>query len=114
MNSNKDRVICKDGRVFHACEVCRKRRSRCDGVKPKCTSCLRRGLECEYRAMRKRGRHGKKVHTDSADNVESHKAGSPLQSQHSTTDEAAAMAAAAAAVWSLTSPPLQQPSTART
>ncbi|KAJ2342757.1 hypothetical protein GGH92_005234, partial [Coemansia sp. RSA 2673] len=55
-----DRVICKDGRVFHACEICRKRRSRCDGVRPKCTSCQKRGLECEYRAMRKRGRHGKK------------------------------------------------------
>ncbi|KAJ2851427.1 hypothetical protein IWW36_001066 [Coemansia brasiliensis] len=118
MNSNKERVICKDGRVFHACEVCRKRRSRCDGLKPKCTSCLRRGLECEYRAMRKRGRHGKKTHVDSADSVEPHnKVSSSLQSlqnQQNTTDEAAAMAAAAAAVWSLTSPPLQQPSTART
>ncbi|KAJ2764048.1 hypothetical protein GGI18_006536, partial [Coemansia linderi] len=44
--SELDRVICKDGRVFHACEVCRKRRSRCDGVRPKCTSCQKRGLEC--------------------------------------------------------------------
>ncbi|KAJ1999108.1 hypothetical protein H4R26_005197, partial [Coemansia thaxteri] len=58
--AEQDRVICKDGRVFHACEICRKRRSRCDGVRPKCTSCQKRGLECEYRAMRKRGRHGKK------------------------------------------------------
>ncbi|KAJ1993036.1 hypothetical protein EDC05_002477 [Coemansia umbellata] len=53
------KVICKDGRVFHACEVCRKKRSRCDGQKPQCTSCQKRGLNCEYRAMRKRGRHGK-------------------------------------------------------
>ncbi|KAJ2557275.1 hypothetical protein GGH12_006214, partial [Coemansia sp. RSA 1822] len=91
MDSNGNRVICKDGRVFHACEVCRKRRSRCDGVKPKCTSCQRRGLECEYRAMRKRGRHGKKaVDEDDADTG-------------STDNTAVAMAAAA---WSLASPPL--------
>ncbi|KAI8323687.1 hypothetical protein GQ54DRAFT_257797, partial [Martensiomyces pterosporus] len=54
--NEKDRVICKDGRVFHACEVCRKRRSRCDGARPQCTSCQKRGLKCEYKAMRKRGR----------------------------------------------------------
>ncbi|ORX74086.1 hypothetical protein DL89DRAFT_289728 [Linderina pennispora] len=46
--SEKDRVLCKDGRVFHACE---------------CNSCVKRGLTCEYRAMRKRGRHGKKSST---------------------------------------------------
>ncbi|KAJ1947376.1 hypothetical protein GGF37_000448 [Kickxella alabastrina] len=57
----KDKVVCRDGRVFHACEICRKRRSRCDGNKPKCTSCEKRGLNCEYRAMRKRGRHGKRA-----------------------------------------------------
>ncbi|KAJ2524782.1 hypothetical protein GGI11_000565 [Coemansia sp. RSA 2049] len=56
----KGKVICKDGRVFHACEVCRKKRSRCDGARPQCTSCRTRGLPCEYRAMRKRGRHGKR------------------------------------------------------
>ncbi|KAJ1950689.1 hypothetical protein EC988_004293, partial [Linderina pennispora] len=61
--SEKDRVLCKDGRVFHACEVCRKRRSRCDGARPQCNSCVKRGLTCEYRAMRKRGRHGKKSST---------------------------------------------------
>ncbi|KAJ2557991.1 hypothetical protein EV175_001017 [Coemansia sp. RSA 1933] len=59
----KGRVICKDGRVFHACEVCRKKRSRCDGARPQCTACRTRGLPCEYRAMRKRGRHGKREDT---------------------------------------------------
>lgn len=58
-----NRVICKDGRVFHACELCRKRRSRCDGVRPQCTACKTRGLQCIYKAMRKRGRHGKKSAT---------------------------------------------------
>ncbi|KAJ2368571.1 hypothetical protein H4S01_001519, partial [Coemansia sp. RSA 2610] len=80
--------------------VCRKRRSRCDGQKPKCTSCVRRGLECEYRAMRKRGRHGKR----SLDNAEGR---SPAQSSAQGGENAAAMVAAAAAAWSLTSPPLQ-------
>ncbi|KAJ2721227.1 hypothetical protein GGI07_004102 [Coemansia sp. Benny D115] len=86
----QDKVICKDGRVFHACEICRKRRSRCDGTRPKCTSCQKRGLKCEYRAMRKRGRHGKKS-AATADSVE------PL---HSTASATSAMDTS----WSLGSP----------
>ncbi|KAJ2083094.1 hypothetical protein H4R24_001069 [Coemansia sp. RSA 988] len=99
--SNVDRVICKDGRVFHACEVCRRRRSRCDGVRPSCTSCSKRGLECQYRAMRKRGRHGKQTPTASMGGS-SHGSGmvSPITLNATTTAETAA-AVAAAAVWTL-------------
>ncbi|KAJ1903932.1 hypothetical protein LPJ81_002794 [Coemansia sp. IMI 209127] len=95
----KGRVICKDGRVFHACEVCRKKRSRCDGARPQCTACRTRGLPCEYRAMRKRGRHGKRD--------EQHPSGgvvrSPQQRHLSIPISTSAMAAAVAAVSGSTS-----------
>src|SRR6185369_3278780 len=31
------------------CEVCRSRKSRCDGTKPKCKLCTELGAECIYR-----------------------------------------------------------------
>ncbi|UNI23335.1 hypothetical protein JDV02_009163 [Purpureocillium takamizusanense] len=31
-----------------ACEPCRKRKSRCNGQRPKCASCIHRGLHCQY------------------------------------------------------------------
>src|SRR3954463_12429363 len=31
------------------CEVCRSRKSRCDGTKPKCKLCTELGAECVYR-----------------------------------------------------------------
>ncbi|KXJ85817.1 hypothetical protein Micbo1qcDRAFT_47442 [Microdochium bolleyi] len=36
-------------RATIACEVCRSRKSRCDGTKPKCKLCLELGAECIYR-----------------------------------------------------------------
>ncbi|KAJ2715768.1 hypothetical protein H4R19_001017, partial [Coemansia spiralis] len=111
-----DRVICKDGRVFHACEVCRKRRSRCDGLRPHCTSCQRRGLQCEYKAMRKRGRHGKHrtvtpAPTSSADAAMASSSGSSNSNAAAVAAAAAAASAAAVAAWTLAPPPvLHQPS----
>lgn len=32
-----------------ACDVCRHRKSRCDGARPKCSYCLNAGLDCIYR-----------------------------------------------------------------
>ncbi|OAQ76307.1 C6 transcription factor [Purpureocillium lilacinum] len=31
-----------------ACEPCRKRKSRCNGQRPRCASCIHRGLHCQY------------------------------------------------------------------
>ncbi|KAL3955793.1 hypothetical protein ACCO45_011356 [Purpureocillium lilacinum] len=36
-------------RATIACEVCRSRKSRCDGTKPKCRLCTELGAECVYR-----------------------------------------------------------------
>ncbi|KAK9243433.1 hypothetical protein V1506DRAFT_544494 [Lipomyces tetrasporus] len=35
-------------RVQIACQSCRQRKSRCDGVKPSCGFCIRQGWECAY------------------------------------------------------------------
>ncbi|KAJ2806428.1 hypothetical protein H4R21_000868, partial [Coemansia helicoidea] len=102
---DRDRVICKDGRVFHACEVCRKRRSRCDGRRPQCTSCQRRGVQCEYKAMRKRGRHGKRA----ADAMSLEPALPGETAGSAAAAAAAAASVAAVAGWTL-APPLHQPS----
>ncbi|TVY75549.1 hypothetical protein LSUE1_G008665 [Lachnellula suecica] len=36
-------------RATIACEICRSRKSRCDGTKPKCKLCMELGAECIYR-----------------------------------------------------------------
>ncbi|KZF20194.1 hypothetical protein L228DRAFT_24053 [Xylona heveae TC161] len=36
--------------IAAACEACRRRRSKCDGRRPTCSICLRKGSECEYAA----------------------------------------------------------------
>ncbi|KAJ2609882.1 Anaphase-promoting complex subunit 8 [Coemansia sp. RSA 1365] len=87
------------GALAHKCAA----RSRCDGVKPACTTCVKRGLECQYLAMRKRGRHGKRSQTPVA-SVGSSSHASGLVNPNTTTPADAA-AAAAAAVWTL--PPQQ-------
>jgi len=38
-------------RATIACEICRSRKSRCDGVKPKCKLCSELGADCVYRGM---------------------------------------------------------------
>ncbi|KAF3481260.1 uncharacterized protein GIQ15_04019 [Arthroderma uncinatum] len=35
-------------RVNHACEPCRKRKSKCDGVHPICSRCKNQGVDCMY------------------------------------------------------------------
>ncbi|RAK92863.1 C6 transcription factor [Aspergillus costaricaensis CBS 115574] len=35
-------------RVSTACETCRKRKRKCDGLRPACSSCLARNTPCEY------------------------------------------------------------------
>ncbi|KAK5991212.1 Notoamide biosynthesis transcriptional activator notL'-like protein [Cladobotryum mycophilum] len=34
--------------VFVACDACRKRKERCDGRRPSCASCTKKGSECTY------------------------------------------------------------------
>ncbi|KAL4908875.1 hypothetical protein BDW74DRAFT_187360 [Aspergillus multicolor] len=38
----------ESSRVTIACETCRKRKRKCDGVQPKCSWCLNRDTECHY------------------------------------------------------------------
>ncbi|KAH8799845.1 fungal-specific transcription factor domain-containing protein [Xylogone sp. PMI_703] len=38
----------KRRRVALACSVCRARKSRCDGIRPKCSLCVELGFECHY------------------------------------------------------------------
>lgn len=38
----------KRSQISVACEVCRKRKAKCDGIRPHCTPCSTRGLSCEY------------------------------------------------------------------
>ncbi|KAH7329655.1 hypothetical protein B0I35DRAFT_420624 [Stachybotrys elegans] len=44
-----------------ACEICRKRKRKCDGIQPMCTWCIQKRLDCHYvldRPKRKRQDHG--------------------------------------------------------
>ncbi|KAK9320198.1 hypothetical protein V1517DRAFT_10058 [Lipomyces orientalis] len=57
-NQDHDKHILESGsctptkrRVQLACQNCRQRKSRCDGVKPSCRHCIRQGWECEYREL---------------------------------------------------------------
>ncbi|KAJ5953089.1 uncharacterized protein N7479_011502 [Penicillium vulpinum] len=40
----------RPGRKYtsRACETCRQRRAKCDGIRPSCSRCLERGVQCEY------------------------------------------------------------------
>ncbi|KAI9595296.1 fungal-specific transcription factor domain-containing protein [Syncephalis fuscata] len=43
-------------RRTQACDDCRRRKVRCDGNRPSCTSCLRHGVACHYQeTLKKRG-----------------------------------------------------------
>src|SRR6266568_8135368 len=35
-------------RASIACEICRVRKTRCDGAKPSCVSCIKLGVACSY------------------------------------------------------------------
>ncbi|KAL3484941.1 hypothetical protein BJX62DRAFT_248054 [Aspergillus germanicus] len=43
-------------RTTNACVQCKKKKKRCDGGIPQCTSCTERQLECTYLGVRRRGR----------------------------------------------------------
>ncbi|KAM0713463.1 hypothetical protein Q7P37_010425 [Cladosporium fusiforme] len=40
----------RDALTIVACNRCRTRKSKCDGVRPACSSCVQRGDDCEYTA----------------------------------------------------------------
>lgn len=44
----------KRTRVTKACETCRKRKERCDGVSPSCGSCVSLGRSCSYASQSRR------------------------------------------------------------
>lgn len=37
-----------------ACMICRKRKLKCDGIKPSCSTCTRLGHSCAYDAVRRK------------------------------------------------------------
>ncbi|KAJ2819067.1 hypothetical protein IWW50_005592, partial [Coemansia erecta] len=43
-------------RLNQACLLCRRKKIRCDSVHPSCSNCQRRGIQCIYPEVRKRGR----------------------------------------------------------
>ncbi|KAJ1668267.1 hypothetical protein EV178_000612 [Coemansia sp. RSA 1646] len=43
-------------RLNQACLLCRRKKIRCDSVHPSCSNCNRRGIQCIYPEVRKRGR----------------------------------------------------------
>ncbi|KAB5572280.1 hypothetical protein GE09DRAFT_663067 [Coniochaeta sp. 2T2.1] len=43
-------VELKRKRQAAACETCREHKTKCDGNRPSCTACLRRGSECKFEA----------------------------------------------------------------
>ncbi|KAJ2667242.1 hypothetical protein IW148_000344 [Coemansia sp. RSA 1199] len=43
-------------RLNQACLLCRRKKIRCDSIHPSCSNCQRRGIQCIYPEVRKRGR----------------------------------------------------------
>ncbi|KAI9475177.1 fungal-specific transcription factor domain-containing protein [Coemansia mojavensis] len=43
-------------RLNQACLLCRRKKIRCDSAQPSCSNCHRRGIQCIYPEVRKRGR----------------------------------------------------------
>ncbi|VUC37334.1 unnamed protein product [Clonostachys rosea] len=68
MVANKVNKEQKRQRILQACNLCRLKKRRCDGISPKCENCRIRGLECEFtpEQSKKRGlpagRHRKLMH----------------------------------------------------
>ncbi|ODA76384.1 hypothetical protein RJ55_08230 [Drechmeria coniospora] len=58
-------------RVIIACEVCRARKSRCDGAKPKCRLCAELGADCVYREPGVKLDAGDKLILDQLSRIES-------------------------------------------
>lgn len=51
----EDPLVSKRKRSTRACELCRMRKVRCDGLSPQCTRCRQDFKECSYAMTRKRG-----------------------------------------------------------
>ena len=48
-------ILGKEMKLCKSCVRCRKRKVKCDSLKPSCSTCLRGGLTCVYLPARKRG-----------------------------------------------------------
>ncbi|KAL2840086.1 hypothetical protein BJX68DRAFT_279076 [Aspergillus pseudodeflectus] len=51
-------------RTSNACVQCQRKKKRCDGGMPQCTSCTERQLQCTYLGVRRRGRGKAKVYLE--------------------------------------------------
>ena len=49
INGTRAKPTNKRKRIAQACEICRQRKSRCDGSHPTCGLCSQLGIECYYR-----------------------------------------------------------------
>uniref|UniRef100_A0A0D2Y6G0 Zn(2)-C6 fungal-type domain-containing protein n=1 Tax=Fusarium oxysporum (strain Fo5176) TaxID=660025 RepID=A0A0D2Y6G0_FUSOF len=48
VDNGSDTPATKRRRIALACNACRLRKSRCDGTRPSCSSCVSLGLDCQY------------------------------------------------------------------
>eukprot|EP00519_Triparma_laevis_P014164 CAMPEP_0182493722 /NCGR_PEP_ID=MMETSP1321-20130603/2642_1 /TAXON_ID=91990 /ORGANISM="Bolidomonas sp., Strain RCC1657" /LENGTH=394 /DNA_ID=CAMNT_0024696563 /DNA_START=288 /DNA_END=1472 /DNA_ORIENTATION=+ len=53
--SDRMPILGKKTKLCKSCVRCRKRKVKCDSLKPSCSTCLRGGLTCAYLPARKRG-----------------------------------------------------------
>ncbi|KAI8867984.1 hypothetical protein GQ42DRAFT_48737, partial [Ramicandelaber brevisporus] len=53
-------------RLLRTCNLCRKRKIKCDGNKPSCVNCTKYGAECHYRPMARSKRSRKSDKSRSA------------------------------------------------
>ncbi|GMH92272.1 hypothetical protein TrST_g13348 [Triparma strigata] len=53
--SDRMPILGKEMKLCKSCVRCRKRKVKCDSLKPSCSTCLRGGLTCVYLPARKRG-----------------------------------------------------------
>ncbi|KAJ2145038.1 hypothetical protein IW142_002816 [Coemansia sp. RSA 564] len=54
----------KKKRLTQACQHCRKKKIRCDGIRPSCKNCIKNKSPCTYvPSVRKRGRNGMRMPT---------------------------------------------------
>lgn len=51
-NNGGDSASLKPKRI--ACIICRKRKLKCDGIKPNCSTCSRLGHDCSYDEVRRK------------------------------------------------------------
>lgn len=55
LDSSDDEIPRTPRRTPMACQFCRGRKLKCDGLRPSCTNCNKRGVPCAYVPVAKQG-----------------------------------------------------------